>query len=105
MELNIIIYQLITKQLLSTNCLFVLQIYFPFSPKSLFHFTLGSGEPGSQFSMPITKLGEKKYYLGIFFKVKTLSPKLTEFMFERKMWKPKLVGFFFTNLFGFIKFD
>jgi len=28
----------------------------------------GSGEPGSQFSMPITKLGEKKYYLGIFFK-------------------------------------
>jgi len=28
----------------------------------------GSGEPGRQFSIPITKLGEKKYYLGIFFK-------------------------------------
>merc|ERR1712066_783457 len=28
----------------------------------------GSGEPRSQFSMPTTKLGDKKYYLGIFFK-------------------------------------
>ena len=30
---------------------------------------IGSGEPRSQFSMPTTKLGDKKYYLGIFFKV------------------------------------
>ena len=28
-----------------------------------------------QFSIPITKLGEKKYYLGIFFKVMACSPK------------------------------
>ena len=36
---------------------------------------IGSGEPRSQFSMPTTKLGDKKYYLGIFFKVsKPIAP-------------------------------
>ena len=70
-----------------------IQLYIPFSPQSLFHLTLGSGESGSQLSIPITKLGEKKYYLGIFFKVKTLSPKFTRFMFERKIWKSKPAGY------------
>lgn len=30
---------------------------------------LGEGATTSRFSMPLTQLGPKKYYLGIFFKV------------------------------------
>ena len=51
-------------------------IFYFHSPTFYFTSLPGSGEPGRQFSIPITKLGEKKYYLGIFFKVMTCSPKL-----------------------------